>query len=358
MNKCLSAVISLAVSICTVGFSPIVTIQSSATNGNESITEGYYSYDAVSGTEEYVEEEYAISCANSTRTTNENSNGRSLSDPELVANDLSEYTEGDSDENVIEYSDSDFGFENSGSTFTGSNNGNTRAIYGGTDNRWKITTPSSYGQYRNTCRLRMKFSDNSYHIGTGFVLSDSAIATAGHCVYEFDTDTTNGNWVTSIEVWPAYSNGTKPYGAVTGTSFECGSAWKNSKDATQDWGIIQVSNNFPSLCGYLGLRWQSGTYVGTSVTVPGYPAKIGNSLETTVNGKYMYVHSNNVTWNSSSVVTYEQLDTSGGQSGAPVFYYSSDTGYTAIAIHRGQYNGKNSGVRLSEWLYNHMMTYR
>lgn len=207
-------------------------------------------------------------------------------------------------------------------------------------------------------KRRMKFSDNSYHIGTGFVLSDSAIATAGHCVYEFDTDTTNGNWVTSIEVWPAYSNGTKPYGAVTGTSFECGSAWKNSKDATQDWGIIQVSNNFPSLCGYLGLRWQSGTYVGTNVTVPGYPKKIGNSLETTVNGKYMYVHSNNVTWNSSSVVTYEQLDTSGGQSGAPVFYYSSDTGYTAIAIHRGQYNGKNSGVRLSEWLYNHMMTYR
>ena len=108
----------------------------------------------------------------------------------------------------------------------------------------------------------------------------------------------------------------------------------------------------------MGLRWQSGTYVGTSVTVPGYPAKIRDSLETTVNGQYMYVHSNNVTWNSSSVVTYEQLNTSGGQSGAPVFYYSSDTGYTAIAIHRGQYNGKNSGVRLSEWLYNHMISYR
>lgn len=47
---------------------------------------------------------------------------------------------------------------------------------------------------------------------------------------------------------------------------------------------------------------------------------------------------------------------SAGLSGSPVVRYYTDTGYTAIAIHRGVYNNTNCGVRISQWLYNNFIS--
>lgn len=212
--------------------------------------------------------------------------------------------------------------------------------------------------YRNICQLEITFCDGSVYIGSGFVLSDSAIVTAGHCVYEYITDPINGRWVSSIRVAPAYENGSMPYGSVTATSFSCGSGWSSKSDVTQDWGLIHVNNNFTSRCGRLGLRYQSNSYVGSDVFVAGYPVRKGDSLEMVVNGMYMYADRDELDWDSSSMVSYSKVDTSDGQSGAPVFRYYSDNGYTAIAVHRGIYNGRNSGVRFSKSLYDRLMDYR
>lgn len=312
---------------------------------NDTDTQGVVSYDAITGIETYEQISYESVCNSEILT---DSNNSVLSTPEVVSNVRENIEYLNDEEEVIGESI----LLPSKSQYVGIN-----SIYNGDgsgDNRWKVSTPSNYGQYRNTCRLIINLSNGSTALGTGFVLSDSAIVTAGHCVYDYYT----GKWAKSIRVIPAYENGLMPYGSAMGTSFSCGSAWKDSGDAQQDWGVIHVNNSFPSKCGYLGLRYQSNTYVDTYFYLAGYPGRVGDHLQTEVNGNYMYCGFGKVTWNSSSVVSYTELDTSEGQSGAPVMKYYSDTGYTAVAIHRGTYNGRNSGVRLSEWLFNYLMSYR
>lgn len=188
------------------------------------------------------------------------------------------------------------------------------------------------------------------YIGTGFILSNSAVATAGHCVY----DSSTGGWATSIKIFPAKHGTVNPFGYATSTGLSCGAAWKNSGDVSQDWGLIRVSesSHLCDKCGCLGLRWQSGTYVNDHVSIAGYPFE---AKSTTPNGEYMYKHSGKITSNTSSVLTYKDIDTSGGESGAPVVEYYEDTGYTSIGIHRGLINDKNSAVRISEWLFNYFV---
>ncbi|MDO4945864.1 MAG: hypothetical protein Q4E74_11780 [Ruminococcus sp.] len=122
---------------------------------------------------------------------------------------------------------------------------------------------------------------------------------------------------------------------------------------------MKIDSDFVSKCGYLGLRYQGSSYKNDFVSVAGYPGKVGDHLETNVYGRHMYTHSENVSADVSNIVCYNKLDTSGGQSGAPVVVYDSDNGYTAIAIHRGtNAYGANCGVRLSEWLFDYLVDLR
>lgn len=313
-----------------------------AADTSDCVTFGVVTYDAQTGVETFEEfsypKHYAMSGAQDDLV---------MSVPETVANNPVDFFEPDDINDNMEENDGELVSPNV--IYDDDNSG---------DGRWRVTNPSQYGMYRNICQLEITLRDGSVCIGSGFVLSDSVIVTAGHCVYEYITDSQYGAWVSSIRVAPAYENGFMPYGSVTATSFTCGNGWRIYGDKTQDWGLIHVSNNFTSRCGRLGMRYQPDSYVGSDVFVAGYPKEIGDSLDREVNGMYMYADRDTVDWDSSSIVSYSKVDTSNGQSGAPVFRYYSDTGYTTIAINRGIYNGRNSGVRLSKALYDHLKEFR
>ena len=189
-------------------------------------------------------------------------------------------------------------------------------------------------------------------MATGFLIGPNAVATAGHCVY----DHTRNGWAKKITVSPARSGSENPYSITSSTSFEAGGDWVRNGSITDDWGIIKINKNFG--IGWVGLRNQSSTYMGKGVTVAGYPwetEKYGSNII----DPYMFTHTSTVTGESGTrVLQYKNLDTSSGQSGAPVLSYFSDTGNTAIAIHRGQINYANAGVRIDQWLYNKLVSYR
>lgn len=153
------------------------------------------------------------------------------------------------------------------------------------------------------------------------MIGPNSVATSGHCVY----DSTTGGWASSITVIPALNGTTQPFGSATSYYLECGGDWYNYTDNQDDWGIIRINANLGSSTGWLGLRWQSSSYNGTTVNAVGYPAS---------DGTHMYYGSGTVNTSSARTLSGD-WDLTGGQSGGPVEKYYSDTGYTALGINRG-----------------------
>ncbi|MBO5448687.1 MAG: trypsin-like serine protease [Ruminococcus sp.] len=321
MKRFLGVTISTVFALVLISSTPTIGVYAEESNISDEVTEGVYTYNVEDQSESYSAVTYDV-CNNA---PDDNIYGDIPETAPIIVSD-----EQPADSDLV--SDSTYDPQ----------------VIVGKDDRSPIDRPDLSGRYRNTCSLEIKRPDGVTYIGTGFILSNNAVITAGHCVYD------DGEWATSIKVYPAKYGSTNPYGYATGTSFSCGSAWKNSGNTSQDWGLIRInsSSNLCGKCGSLGLRWQSGTYVDDYVSIAGYPVTYKSK---TPNGKYMYKHSGKISSNTSSVLTYKDIDTSGGESGAPVVEYYQDSGWTAIGIHRGTINGKNSAVRISEWLFNYFI---
>lgn len=213
----------------------------------------------------------------------------------------------------------------------------------GDDNRVKVTNTTD-GQWRNTVKLLIKGRDNKNYIGSGFMIGPNSVATSGHCVY----NTSWNGWAKEITVIPALKGTSQPYGSAVSYKLECGGNWLNNNDNQDDWGIIRIKANLGNSTGWLGLRWQSASYNGETVRAVGYPGE---------DGTYMYYGDGKV--NSSSKRTLSgNWDISGGQSGGPVQKYYSSTGYTAIGINRGGSSTYSDCLRIDEWVYNKLISYR
>ena len=99
----------------------------------------------------------------------------------------------------------------------------------------------------------------------------------------------------------------------------------NSSNANYDYGLLELNKNIGTSTGYFGMHWTSSSLNGKSITVAGYP---GSSIKIRqlwkMNGKVASCNANKV---------YYSIDTEGGQSGSPVYWYNSTYGYQGIAIH-------------------------
>lgn len=213
----------------------------------------------------------------------------------------------------------------------------------GTDDRVMVTN-TSVGPWCNTVKLLITAANGGSYVGSGFMIGPNSVATAGHCVY----NSSSGGWASSITVIPALNGTTQPFGSASSYYLECGGDWYNYTDNQDDWGIIRINANLGNSTGWLGLRWQSSSYNGTTVNAVGYPSS---------DGTHMYYGSGTVNSSSSRTLSGD-WDLTGGQSGGPVEKYYSDTGYTALGINRGGGSTYSDCLRIDEWIYNKLMSYR
>lgn len=168
-------------------------------------------------------------------------------------------------------------------------------------NIWNTKDPQSYSDTRAAAKLLIKCRNGLSFVGSGFLVSKDTVVTAGHCIYSH----TNGGWPEYITVIPSYSkdytNGY--YGNLTDADVvEVGSDWINLTDATDDWGIIKLSNSF-SLNNYYEI-WATTDkdhIVGWSIRTIGYPNyereanmrnSYGNVIEIYTNSHKRLVHTN------------------------------------------------------------------
>ena len=183
--------------------------------------------------------------------------------------------------------------------------------------------------WRMICALRMRGPTGAGAIGTGWFVGPRTVLTAGHCVY---STRFFGGWASSIEVIPGLRGAgagpdLRPHGSVTSERFSSVDRWTDAEDPDFDIGCIHLDEPKGDEVGWFALAALSPEDLrGFLVNISGYPGDRGRGFE-------QYFASNRVLHVSDRRLFYE-VDTFGGQSGAPVWIHEDEHAPPlAIGIH-------------------------
>ncbi len=212
----------------------------------------------------------------------------------------------------------------------------------GEDNRTNVTD-TTVMPYSAICYIEIKWPDGSTSIGTAFMIYDDLALTAGHCVYSSD----NGGWATNVKLWPGkdgYGFWNNPFGTTEAASLHTATQWTESEDEEYDWALLELEDAIGNETGWFGIGWSSSSLTGTAVTISGYPGEYQY---------YQYKMSDEITRCSTTKLYYNVIDTTGGQSGSPI-YTSNQIVY---GIHCYGSPTENSGTRITEWRFDHFCSF-
>jgi V8-like Glu-specific endopeptidase len=216
----------------------------------------------------------------------------------------------------------------------------------GTDNRVRINPTTSY-PWRAICALKITAQNGSRWIGTGWLVSPRTVITAGHCVFMHD----QGGWARSIEVIPAMNDGSRPHGSGSSSVLRSVTGWTQNKNRENDYGAIILPANFRpgAVTGSFGFSVKDDAYLKSSVlNLSGYPGDKGGNQQW-----FMALKPKSV---SSRVITYD-IDTMGGQSGAPLWIKVGES-RSAIGIHTNGHTSGNSATRIVTAVFNNLLTWK
>lgn len=150
----------------------------------------------------------------------------------------------------------------------------------------KVTNTTDF-PWRANCKLFITFraTDDSlvYLVGSGTLINQKFVLTAGHNVYRhsYALKTINA-WAESIKVVPAYNNGSEPYGSASRKTMHSWTSWTNDANYDSDIGLIRLDRPLGLLTGYYGYGYDNCTFMMShSFGMAGYPAAYP------ADGKYM-----------------------------------------------------------------------
>lgn len=203
----------------------------------------------------------------------------------------------------------------------------------GPDERVRILD-TDLAPWRMICALRMSGPTGSGAIGTGWIVGPRTIVTAGHCVY---SNYFFGGWASTIEVSPGRNGAPIPH-PVLSARFSSVDRWIQNEDPDFDIGCIHLSESLPAALGWFAVGALTPAQLeGYLVNVSGYPSDRGMGTE-------QYHHKNRVLRVSTRRIFYD-VDTYGGQSGAPVWIHESEGAPPlVIGIHAYGVGGAPQGL--------------
>ncbi|TKJ22568.1 MAG: hypothetical protein CEE43_06670 [Promethearchaeota archaeon Loki_b32] len=210
----------------------------------------------------------------------------------------------------------------------------------GSDDRERITPTTTYPW---STIVKLYITWGSYNtFATGAVIDKNHVLTAGHCVYSH----TYGGWADSIKVVPGAESGIEPFGHVWSIEMRCYNDWIIHASPNHDFAVITLDRDIGLQTGWMGLYTTlptSSTYTGLLNTA-GYPHDLDN-------GENLY-------WCHDYGVSADEynhrynLDTTGGQSGSPIwFYYNNGPYILSIVAYSFIGLDLNYGTRLNRNKY-------
>lgn len=215
----------------------------------------------------------------------------------------------------------------------------------GTDDRVQVTANENY-PWRSICSLLLTAQDGTNWIGTGWLVSPRLVLTAGHCVYMHD----EGGWASQIEVIPGRDGSERPFGSVIARDYRSVRGWTESRDRDYDYGAILLppERRYGDELGWFGFTARDDDHLeGITLNLSGYP---GDKPGT------QWFHSRTVKDVDERQITYE-IDTMGGQSGAPVWEYTADGSRYGVAIHTWGTSVSNGATRITREVFDNIVAW-
>ena len=213
----------------------------------------------------------------------------------------------------------------------------------GTDERSQVGNTQEY-PWRCIASLRITANDGTGWIGTGWLVNRRLMLTAGHCVYMAD----HGGWVQQIEVIPGRQGDNSPFGSCIATTFRSVQGWTRDGNRDYDYGAILLpeSSALGTQLGWFGYQVRKDDDLNNlTVNISGYPGDKPVGTQWWLSG------------NVKSVRTCEfeyDIDTAGGQSGAPVWVMLNDGNRYGVGIHTNGALDGNSATRITQEVYNNI----
>ena len=182
--------------------------------------------------------------------------------------------------------------------------------------------------------------DGSVWSGSAFFITPTLLLTAGHCVFLRSAAGKESRWAQSIRIFPGRNGVSTPFGELHPRAMYSSAGWVDHGLSSFDYGAIAIAPGpVQKQIGNFGYNAMYATNPSDRlVTVAGYPAGRGESHE-------LYYDVRRVNGYNETMLYYD-TDTSGGQSGGPVFVLGNDNSYYAIAIHTTGGTNANWGRRI------------
>lgn len=213
----------------------------------------------------------------------------------------------------------------------------------GTDDRIRVTNVKAY-PWRAICSLKIQAADGSGWIGTAWLVGKRTLLTAGHCVYIHD----RGGWASRIEVIPGRNAAERPFGSCFATSFRSVVGWTQKGLRAHDYAAIILPEDcdYGTQLGHFGIaNLSDATLNNMTVNLSGYPGDKPPGTH--------WFHARNLESITPDVLTYD-IDTAGGQSGAPVWRLLNGERH-AVGIHTNGSPAGNSATRINSAVYSNIM---
>jgi len=223
----------------------------------------------------------------------------------------------------------------------------------GSDDRYYVNETYVY-PFSSVCKIFTFWPDNSISMGTGAIVSATNhgfnVLTAGHCVY----DVGNGFWASGILVIPGYDLGYKPFYHAWAAGMASFTGWVVYGYTEYDLALVTLDRNVGDYTGWMGFATYAYTnpvYSGVLYTA-GYPGDLSDGYAMYWTYDYGY--------EADEYLHYYWLDTYGGQSGSPVWYWDSqDEAEYILTVHTNGGGGTypNWGTRINSNKYSTLVSW-